>query len=137
MPAAVGESLDLVGRHPPTRDERAEHDGARALLAHGIGAGLARAERIERKIADGGPVARACETMRDSPILERLCRRAFARLDIGKNLDRRADPRRWRHQSDTNRKIRAITIIHISPSAIAPTRNTPVRRSRRLDVTCI
>ena len=77
------------------------------------------------------------EAVGDPPILQGLGRRALARLDIGENLDGRACPRRRRHQAEANSRMRAMTITHISSSAMAPTPNTPVRRSSRFEVTWI
>ena len=103
---------------PQLVTERAQHERTRARLAHGISGRGAGAQAIEHQIADRRPVARAGEAVRDPPILQGLRRRALARLDIGEDLDRRARPRRWGHQAGLNSRMRAMTITHISSSAM-------------------
>jgi len=97
--AAIGEIGDLLGRHLPLADERSEHERTRTPLAHGKSGGSTIAQAIEHEIADRRPVARPGKAVRRPPILQGFRRGPLARLHVGENFDRRARPRRRRHQA--------------------------------------
>ncbi len=67
--------------------QHADHRRARRRLPHQPGGRGLAAQRVVDEAGDGGTVGRAGETMRQSPVLERICRRAPPRLDLGKNFN--------------------------------------------------
>ena len=87
MAGAVAQPRDGVRLELALEAQHAEHQGARAAVAHQErGRGLA-AQRVIDDAGDGGAVARAGEAARQAPGLERIGRRPALRLDLGQNLD--------------------------------------------------
>ena len=71
-------------RSPRSSRQHAEHDGARAHIAHDIGARSSAAQRVIDQAGNRSTVARTCEAVRQTPVLQRVGRRTPPRIDIGK-----------------------------------------------------
>ncbi len=97
MAFAAAERADFIGGQAAHLAQTAEDDCAGFLAAHNPGGRGAAAQGVENERRQRGTVLRSGEAVRKAPILQRIRRRAMARLDIGENFDRRRDPCTWIH----------------------------------------
>ncbi len=126
---AVGEPRDRRRIELALEPQHAEQHGARALIAHDIGARRPPAQRVVDEAGDRGAVAGAGEAVRKPPVLERIGGRPPPRLDIGDDLDGGREAGAGRHKPTRRRTMK---IAHITASTTAPAANTANRRASRL-----
>src|SRR5262249_5187232 len=116
---SVEQRTNRAGIEAALQMQHADYVRTRACVLHQKRGRSLAAERVIDQPGDCGAVARACEAMRQTPVLEGVRPGAMPRLDVGQNLDAGAEPGgRCHHRPN---RIRAAKNAHISSRTTMPT----------------